>query len=226
MLDLGKKFFDFLKKVDLSDLELIEDDPEPKGKIDIAFVEGSPITEEDILKLKRARKRSKILVAMGNCAALGGIPEMKKYEPKEKTIRFLYKKLRTAANPEIKEINDFVKVDLAIPGCPITGSEFLRLAGELIKGIIPEITQSPVCAECSYRATPECFLVKKEICFGPITLAGCGAICPKAGRPCLACRGFLKKTNAKAFISGLEKFKSREEIDDDLEIFGLKDEIE
>lgn len=226
LLDLAQKFFDFLKGVELVDMGLVEDDPMPKGKIDIAFVEGNPITDEDVKKLKEIRERSKVLVALGNCAALGGIPEMKNYQEKEKTIRFLYKKLKGVANPEIKEIDNFVKVDFTIPGCPITSEEFLRLSQDLIKGKIPEIKQSPVCLECPHRAKPECFLVKKEVCFGPVVLAGCNAVCPKNGRACFACRGFLKNANIKTFVEGLKKFSSKEDIDDILEIFGLRDTAE
>lgn len=226
LLDLAQKFFDFLNGVELVDMELVEDEPVPKGKVDIAFVEGNPITDEDVKKLKETRARSRFLVALGNCAALGGIPEIKNYQEKEKTIRFLYKRLKGVANPEIKEIDNFVKVDFAIPGCPITGKEFLELAKSLIKGKIPEIKQNSVCLECSRRATPECFLVKKEVCFGPITLAGCEAICPKNGRACFACRGFLENADVKTFVNGLKRFSLKDDIDDALEIFGLRDVAE
>jgi len=228
LLDLGERFFNFLKKVDLVDFPLIEEVSFPKGKvkIDIAFVEGNPITEEDVKLLKKIRKESKILVVLGNCAALGGIPEMKNYQNKEKTIRFIYKKLKGIANPEIKEIDNFVKVDFTIPGCPINGEEFLKIAKQLIKGRIPEICQSPVCTECPLRGTPKCFLARKEICLGLITLAGCEAICPKNEFPCLGCRGILKQANVKNFLKILEKFRGKEEVQESLEIFGVKDDIE
>jgi coenzyme F420-reducing hydrogenase gamma subunit len=226
LLDMGEKFFDFLKRAELVDMSLVEDEPFPKQKIDIAFVEGNTITEEDIERLKKIREQSKVLVAFGNCAALGGIPEIKNYGQKEKTIRYIYKKLKDVVNPDIKEIDNFVKVDFTIPGCPITGEEFLKLAEELIKGKIPEIPENQVCIECPLRATPECFLVKKQICFGPVTLAGCKAVCTKSNRVCLACRGFLKKANIKTFVEGLKKFSTKEEIDEALEIFGLRDSAE
>jgi len=126
LLDLGKSFFDFLKKVELVDFALIEEQPFPlprgkagKNKIDIVFVEGNPITKQDLELLKKIRRLSKILVVLGNCAALGGIPEMKNYQGKEKTIRYIYKNLKNIVNPDIKEIDNFVKVDFTIPGCPI-----------------------------------------------------------------------------------------------------------
>lgn len=226
LLDLGEKFFNFLKKVELADFSLIEEKPLPKGKIDVAFVEGNPITKEDINLLKKIREKAKILVGLGNCAVLGGIPEMKNYQGKEKTIRFIYKKLNNIANPEIKEIDNFVKVDFVIPGCPISGPEFLKLAQFLIKGKIPEIPQKPVCSECHFRGTNECFLVKKEPCLGPIILAGCQAVCPKSNLPCYGCRGVLKNINPRGFLEFLKKIKSTEEIEDDLEIFGIKDDLE
>jgi coenzyme F420-reducing hydrogenase gamma subunit len=238
LLDLGEKFFDFLREVDLIDFSLIEEMPFPKprsrtsslrgkGKveIDVSFVEGLPIKKEEIDLLKKIREESKILVAVGNCAALGGIPEMKNYQGKERTIRYIYKKL-DVENPEIKEIDNFVKVDFVIPGCPINGEEFLKYARELIEGKIPEILQKPVCSECPHQGKETCFLRKKEPCLGPITLAGCGAICPKNGQLCYGCRGILKNINPKGFLETLKKFKKPEDIEDNLEIFGIKDDLE
>jgi sulfhydrogenase subunit delta len=225
LLDLGEKFFKVLKKVKLLDFDLIEDKPLKNKNIDVAFVEGNPITTEDVEKLKYLREKAKILVALGNCGALGGIPEMKNYQGKEKTIRHLYKN-KGVANPDIKEIDNFVKVDFTIPGCPISGGEFLELVPTLLKGKIPEIKQGQVCSECAFRGKPECFLVSKKVCFGPVTIAGCKAVCPKNGRQCLACRGFLKTSDPKKFAQGLEKFSSKEEVMESLEVFGLRDTIE
>jgi sulfhydrogenase subunit delta len=225
---MGERFFDFLRKVELIDFSLVEEMPFPKGKveIDVSFVEGLPIKKEEIDLLKKIREESKILVALGNCAALGGIPEMKNYQGKERTIRFIYKRLDHILNPEIKEIDNFVKVDFVIPGCPINGEEFLKYAKDLIKGKIPEICQSPVCTECPLRGTQKCFLTRKKICFGLITLAGCGAICPKNDFPCLGCRGIFNGAKVKNFLKVLEKFHKKEEIEDNLEIFGIKDDVE
>lgn len=227
LLDLGERFFNFLEKVELLDFSLIEEMPFPKGKveIDISFVEGLPIKKKEVIILKKIREESKILVAMGNCASLGGIPEIKNYQNKERTIRYIYRHLKNVENPEIKEIDKFVKVDFYLTGCPINGEEFLKFAEELIQGKIPQIPQIPVCQECIHQGKETCFLRKREICFGPITLGGCQAVCPRNGQFCLACRGILKNVQAEKFISILEKFKSKEEITENLEIFGVKENI-
>lgn len=228
LLDLGERFFEFLKKVELIDFSLIEETPFPKEKIkiDVSFVEGLPIKKEEVKLLKKIRKESKILVAMGNCAALGGIPEMKNYQGKERTIRYIYKGLKEVENPEIREIDNFVKVDFFIPGCPIDGEEFLKFANQLVGGEIPEILQKPVCSECDLQGTENCFLRKKEPCLGPITLAGCKAICPKNSQLCYGCRGILRGISPKGFLEMLKKFKKPEEIEDNLEIFGIRDDVE
>ena len=227
LLDLGEKFFDLLRKCDLIDFSLIEQKPFPKRpKIDVAFVEGNPIKAKEIKLLKKIRKESKILVVLGNCAALGGIPEMKNYQNKEKTIRFIYKNLKDIENPEIKEIDNFVKVDFTIPGCPIDGKEFLKYVNDLIRGKIPKILEFPVCKECLHQGKESCFLRKKEPCLGVITLGGCEAVCTKNNQLCYGCRGILKNINPKGFLATIKNFKKPEEIEDNLEIFGVKDELE
>lgn len=226
ILDLGKKFFDFLKKVELVDFSLLEEKEFPQGKIDVIFVEGNPIRKEEIRLLKFLRKQAKLLVVIGNCAALGGIPEMKNYQNKEKTIRYIYKNVMNVVNPDIKEIDNFVKVDFTIPGCPLNNEEFLKCAKVLIEGKIPEIPPKPVCSECPYWGKEKCFLRRKEPCLGPIIYAGCGAICTKNEFPCYGCRGFLPNLKPEGFLKTLEKMRNKEEIEDDLEIFGLRDMLE
>ena len=226
LLDLGERFFNFLKKVELIDFSLIEEVPFPKKvEIDISFVEGNPIAENEVSLLKKIREESKLLVVMGNCAAMGGIPKIKNYQDKEKTIRYIYKEIENIPNPEVKRVEDFVKVDFTVPGCPINGEEFLKFAEELIKGKIPEVCQSPVCSQCPLRGTKDCFLARKKICFGLISLAGCNAVCPRGGLQCFGCRGLIKGAKVKTLIELLKKFEGEEEVEEKLEIFGIKDDI-
>lgn len=214
LLDLGEKFFNFLKKVKLVDFHLIEDRPFPDEKLDIAFIEGNLLTKDEEKFVKKVRKQTEILVSLGNCATLGGIVELRNYQK--------YKKIK----PLVKELKDFVRVDFAINGCPINPEEFLVLAQALIQGKIPQLQPKPICQECSLRGTKECFLVKKEICLGPIIQAGCGAICPNNNFPCWGCRGFIPKVNKERFIKTISNFKGEKEVEQTLEFFGLKDELD
>lgn len=223
MLDQGRRFLNWLKKVNLDEFRLIEDSPITSKYYDICFVEGNPVTKANIKLLKQMRKNSALLVVVGNCAALGGVWEVKNYQAKKKTIRQVYKKIKVE-NPDIKEVDNFVKVDLTIPTCPIDGDEFMRIANNLIDGLMPKIPQNPVCYECQTRGY-QCLLLKGEICLGPITLAGCKAVCLKSKQACWGCRGLFSNAQVFNFVSHLLEIFPREQIYRVMEVFGARDTI-
>jgi coenzyme F420-reducing hydrogenase gamma subunit len=121
LLDLGERFLELANQVEMVDFRLIEDEEDPGMGLDLVLVEGNPVTKENENLLKKLRKRAKLLVALGNCAAMGGIPEIKNYHEKANTIKHVYKYIHGISNPEIKELDNFVKVDFTFPGCPING---------------------------------------------------------------------------------------------------------
>jgi coenzyme F420-reducing hydrogenase gamma subunit len=225
ILSLGEKLLELKDKVEFLEFRYLEDQPWPEH-FDVVFIEGSPITKEQLKTLKEARKRADKLIVLGNCAALGGVHEIKNYKDKEKIRRYVYKQKRGIANPEIKEIDNFVKVDFTIPGCPINPEEFLAVLKKLIRRKPLEPPSISVCQECPLQGTPNCFLLQKKVCFGPWTIGGCGAPCPKNGLLCLACRGFKKNINKVVMLKSLSRFASLEDLKEKLEVFGLRDEIE
>lgn len=226
IFDLGERFLEFLAKVDIGDFRLFEGISDV-DKYDIAIVEGTPITKGNIKRLKDVREKSKILVAIGACACLGGVQEIKDYRgDKHKLIRQIYPNIRGIDNPNIKAVKEVVKVDLEIPGCPINKEEFFRLINELLRGATPTIPQKPVCEECS-RKNKNCLLLIGRPCLGPIILAGCGAPCPASNFLCDGCRGPRKGINLEAMKRAL-KIKARlddKEIKMLLERFGKLNEI-
>jgi sulfhydrogenase subunit delta len=232
LLDLGERFFDFISKVDLIDFRLIEDEEDPGGHLDVVLVEGNPVTEDNVKLLLKARERSKILAALGNCAAMGGVPEIKNYQEKENTIKHVYKYVQGISNPEIKEIDNFVKVDFSFPGCPINAEEFLRYIWDLIRASwtekeidMPKIPDRPVCVECKKKGN-RCLLLDKKPCFGPMILGGCDAVCPTARMMCQGCRGLRPGGNVPAMRATLKNMMTDEEFENVTEIYGLRDDIE
>ena len=225
IFDLGERFLEFLTKVNIGDFRLAEDLPDVK-KYDIAVVEGTAITKEQLRRLKIVRKKSKFLIALGACACVGGPQEIKDYRGnKNQLMRIVYPNVRGIDNPNIKSVKELVKVDFEIPGCPINKEEFFRIINELIAGKKPIIEQNPVCEEC-IRKNKMCFLLLGKPCLGAITLAGCGAICPANNFPCDGCRGPRKGINLEAMKKALRyKAHMREdEIEMVLERFGQKNE--
>ena len=225
IFDLGERFLEFLTKVNIGDFRLAEELPDVK-KYDIAIVEGTAITKEQLRRLKIVRKKSKILIALGACACVGGPQEIKDYRGnKNQLMRIVYPNIRGIDNPNIKSVKELVKVDFEIPGCPINKEEFFRIINELIAGKKPIIEQKPVCEEC-IRKNKMCFLLLGKPCLGAITLAGCGAICPANNFPCDGCRGPRKGIKLEAMKRAL-KFKAHmrdDEIEMVMERFGEKNE--
>jgi coenzyme F420-reducing hydrogenase gamma subunit len=159
---------------------------------------------------------------------MGGVQKIKDYRgDKHKLIRQIYPNIRGIDNPNIKAIKEVVKVDLEIPGCPINKEEFFRLINKLLDtGKIPEIPQKPVCDEC-VRRNKNCLILLGKPCLGAISLAGCGAPCPRSGFLCDGCRGPRQGINLEAMKKAL-KIKARlddKDIEMLLERFGKKNEI-
>ncbi len=224
LLDLGQRLLDLINEAEMVDFRMVEDEKDPGGMIDVGIVEGSPITDENIATLKKLRERSKILAVLGNCAAMGGVHEVKNYQEGKNTIKHVYKYIQGIDNPEIKEVDNFVKVDFTFPGCPINGEEFLKYMPELLAGKIPIIPDQPVCVECKARGN-KCLLLDKKPCFGPMILGGCDAVCPTARMMCQGCRGLRPTGNAKAMKQALKNMMTDEEFENTAEIYGLKDDI-
>jgi len=223
LLDLGNRFFSLLKYVEIVEFRLMEERVFTTPKMDICFVEGSAVTKANEKKVKEIRKRSKILVVLGNCAALGGIHQIKNHHDKDKLAQETYFHSQAMDNPEIKRMSELVKVDYTIPGCPVNSLEFLRLLYSLLKGADFYIPPKPVCFECQARGY-KCVLMEGQPCLGPVILGGCEAVCLKSAMPCQGCRGYFAGAQADNHFKHLRALgHSADEINHLLEIYGLRD---
>src|SRR5476651_2213581 len=230
LLDLGVKFIEAMSLVEMVDFRLLEDLEDDGEKLDIAFVEGNPMTAANKKTVLELRKRSKLLVVIGNCAAMGGIPEIRNYHEQKQTVKHVYKYIQGIETEEVQEVDNFVKVDFTLPGCPITGEEFLKYFPILLENVkvgteLPKIPDSPVCVECKKKGN-RCLLLDKKPCFGPMILGGCDAVCPSSRMGCQGCRGLRPTGNVKAMKMTLKTMMTDEEFENATEIYGLRDDIE
>ncbi|MFH1366560.1 MAG: hypothetical protein ABIH38_01045 [Patescibacteria group bacterium] len=223
ILDLGPRLVELLKDFDLREFHLVMDDKSLKP-LDIIIVEGTPITKENFKKLEEARKRAKVLVALGSCAHLGGFQQLKNYGDKIKHLNYVYKFPKGLDNPEIRPISDFVKVDFTIPGCPINNEEFARIMADLRDDKIPHIPDRTVCWECQLKGN-ECLLQKGLPCYGPVILGGCDAVCPTHGFPCYACRGPVREPNIESLREIFKKNGHEKDFEVLMQEFGAADEV-
>ena len=230
LLDLGEKFIEAMTLVEMIDFRLLEDMEDEGEELDVAFVEGNPMTDENKKTLLELRKRSKLLVVIGNCAAMGGVPEIRNYHEQKQTVKHVYKYIQGIETEEVQEVDNFVKVDFTLPGCPITGEEFLEYFPMLLESAmngksLPEIVDKPVCVECKANGN-RCLLLDKKPCFGPMILGGCNSVCTNSGMGCQGCRGLRPTGNVKAMKMTLKTMMTDEEFENTTEIFGLRDDLE
>jgi sulfhydrogenase subunit delta len=174
------------------------------GPYDVALVEGSITTQEDLERLIRLRADSRYLVTIGACATAGGVQALRNFADHDEFLRAVY------AHPEYihslttsTPISDHVSVDFELRGCPIDKYQLVEVLSSLIAGHRPRTSSECVCQPCKRRGTV-CVVVAQGIpCLGPITQAGCGSICPAYDRGCYGCFGPSRQSNAMALSEGI-----------------------
>ncbi|WP_327147055.1 oxidoreductase [Nocardia sp. NBC_01329] len=171
------------------------------GPYDVSLVEGSVTTPEELRRITEIREQSRILVAIGACATHGGIQALRNFADTAEFTSAVY------ASPEYIDtlatstpISDHVPVDYELRGCPIDRRQLLDTLCAFLAGRAPDIPNTSVCTECKRRGTT-CVTVAEGIpCLGPVTQAGCGALCPAYHRGCFGCFGPMAEPNIHALL--------------------------
>lgn len=169
------------------------------GPYDVSLVEGSITTPHDVQRIRDVRNMSSILITIGACATAGGIQALRNFRDVDEFINAVY------ANPEFIDtlststaIADHVRVDFELRGCPINKAQLVEVVSALLNGRKPNVPVYSVCEECK-RAGNVCVMVAHGTpCLGPVTHAGCGAICPSYNRGCYGCFGPAERTNTES----------------------------
>jgi coenzyme F420-reducing hydrogenase gamma subunit len=201
LLNLGEPLLLLPELVDI--VHFAEAGPcEPVAKADIALVEGSVSTPEDEQRIRQVRENSALLVTIGACATAGGLQALANFADRDAWMAAVYARpddIETlqASNP----IADYVKVDFEIPGCPVNSRQVVGALRDLLSGVRPRRETQSVCMECKRRGLVCTLVSKDEPCMGPVTVAGCGALCPAAGRGCYGCYGPLEQINDAALAT-------------------------
>lgn len=175
-----------------------------EGRFDLALVEGSISSPEQLEQIKDVRQRSRFLVTIGACATAGGIQALRNWGNVQEFLQVVYARpeyIQTLATSTA--IAEHVPVDFELRGCPINKHQLLEVIGAFLAGRRPNVPNHAVCVECK-RAGIVCVMVAQGIpCLGPITHAGCGAICPSYDRGCYGCYGPAKEPNVASLARQL-----------------------
>jgi coenzyme F420-reducing hydrogenase gamma subunit len=173
-----------------------------EGPYDLSLVEGSITTPEDQKRIQLVRRASRRLVSIGACATAGGIQALRNFKDVREFTSIVY------ATPEYistldtsTPISANVTVDFELQGCPINKYQALEVISAFLNERRPQIGEHSVCIECKRRGNVCVMVAHGTPCLGPVTHAGCGAICPSYNRGCYGCYGPMETPNT-ASLSG------------------------
>jgi len=179
-----------------------------EGPYDVSLVEGSITTAHDAERIRAVRANSGALITIGACATAGGIQALRNFADVEEFARIVY------ASPDYisalatsTPISAHVNVDFELNGCPINKRQLLEVISAHLNRRRPRVRAHSVCVECKRRGTVCVMVAHGTACLGPVTHAGCGAICPAYDRGCYGCYGPKETPNTASLDawSGLEE---------------------
>ena len=195
LLNLENELLDIAGEVEICNFQeassLILD-----GPYDLALVEGSVTTEHDLERVRDIRRKSQTLITLGACANAGGIQALRNAQDTDEYTRAIYAKpsyIHTLS--QSTPVAAHVAVDFAINGCPISKEQLLEVLTAVLIGRAPQLPTYAVCVECKRRGNVCVLVARGTACLGPVTEAGCGALCPSMSRGCFGCYGPSESAN-------------------------------
>ncbi len=177
------------------------------GPYDVSLVEGSITTPHDAERIREVRAQSRVLITIGACATSGGIQALRNFADVQEFTRIVYAQpdyISTLATST--PISAHVPVDFELQGCPISKEQLLEVINAHLNRRRPRVRAHSVCVECKRRGNVCVMVAHGTPCLGPVTHAGCGALCPSFNRGCYGCYGPMETPNTTSLDSwsGLE----------------------
>lgn len=203
--NFGEMLLEILDIVDVVEFREVMSEKH-EGVLDIAIIEGSITDEHAIERIKKIRQKSKILIAYGACATIGGVNGMKNNFKLKDIREYVYQdKYQYFDTVPTKAVDQVVPVDYYVHGCPIYPPEFIKVLKSVLLGISYTIPDHAVCQECKLNENI-CLFEKGVTCLGPITRAGCNSWCINYGNICYGCRGMVKNPNNQGAMDVLKEY--------------------
>lgn len=176
------------------------------GPYDISLVEGSITTPHDLERIQDIRRMSKTLITIGACATAGGIQALRNFANVQAFMSIVYARPEYISTlSESTAIADHVTVDFELRGCPINKTELLEVLLAYLNGRKPNISQDALCHSCKLKGNTCVLVAHNTPCLGPVTHAGCGALCPSFNRGCYGCFGPMENPNPQSLSARLKE---------------------
>lgn len=168
------------------------------GPYDLSLVEGSITTAHDAERIRQVREESRYLVTIGACATAGGIQALRNFRDAEvqEMASVVYASPQYLDTLETSTpIAQHVPVDFELRGCPVNKQQLVEVILAFLHRRKPNVASHSVCVECKLRGNVCVMTAHGTPCLGPVTHAGCGAICPAYDRGCYGCFGPMETPN-------------------------------
>ena len=176
-----------------------------KGPYDLSLVEGSVTTPHDAERIRQVRRLSRHLVTIGACATAGGVQALRNFGDVNEFVSIVYASPDYISTLETSTpISAHVPVDFELHGCPIDKRQLLEVITAFLHGRRPNIPSTSVCMECKRRGNVCVMVAHGTPCLGPVTHAGCGALCPSYDRGCYGCFGPMETPNTVSLTRQLK----------------------
>jgi NAD-reducing hydrogenase small subunit len=132
ILDIDERILKLVELVQF-DKSPVDDIKKFTGRCLVGIIEGGCCNEENVHVLQDFRAHCDILISLGECAIMGGLPAMRNAVPLKECLDEAYLKGPTVHNPggklpndpeiplildKVYPLNEVVKIDYYIPGCP------------------------------------------------------------------------------------------------------------
>ena len=150
LLDIDEAILTVAKRVEVVYGPLVDAQEFPKS-VDVTVIEGAVSSQDDLEKVKLIRQRSKLVIALGDCAVTANVPGMRNQIAPRKLLERIYiegaqenKGVPTDGVPALLRhaipVHEVVKVDLYVPGCPPPAKAIAFVLSELLEGRVPDLT--------------------------------------------------------------------------------------
>ena len=200
-----KHVLETFKTADIIYCRMLQSGGVEDGPFDVALIEGTITEDWQAQQLRKIRSVSKWVIPIGSCAVCGGVPAIKNTQEEYFVQNRVYADTSKVHSVRAHCVDQYVPVDGYIKGCPMGERDLTEFVTSLLLGKRPDFLYSAVCVECKLKGNICVLIAYGWPCMGPVTNAGCGALCPSYDRACYGCWGPMAAANARALANRFSK---------------------